>query len=75
MSHKAMLMIRSTYEALMHLYKMTAESLSAFIREVDRTYLEQLVEKHCRTLMTRFFPEIISLESLEDKSSKSPGSI
>lgn len=38
------------------------------LHEIDRSYLEQMVEKHCRSLMTRFFPEIISLESLEDKN-------
>jgi hypothetical protein len=32
------------------------------LRQIDRAYLERLVEKHCRPLMTRFFPEIKSLD-------------
>jgi hypothetical protein len=32
------------------------------IRELDRNFLEQKIEKHCRPLMTRFFPEIQSLD-------------
>ena len=32
------------------------------IRELDAEFLEKKVEQHCRPLMTRFFPEIKSLE-------------
>jgi len=32
------------------------------IREIDREFLERKVEQHCRPLMTRFFPEIKSLD-------------
>jgi hypothetical protein len=32
------------------------------LRQIDRAHLERLVEKHCRPLMTRFFPEIKSLD-------------
>jgi len=32
------------------------------LREIDRAFLEQKVEQHCRPLMTRFFPEIKSLD-------------
>jgi Sulfotransferase domain len=32
------------------------------IRQIDRAFLEQKVERHCRPLMCRFFPEIKSLD-------------
>jgi len=32
------------------------------LREIDRGFLERKVEQHCRPLMTRFFPEIKSLD-------------
>ena len=32
------------------------------IRQIDRDFLERKVEQHCRRLMTRFFPEIKSLD-------------
>jgi len=32
------------------------------IQELDRNFLEQKVEQHCRPLMKRFFPEIKSLD-------------
>jgi hypothetical protein len=32
------------------------------LRQIDRDFLEALVEKHCRPLMKRFFPEIESLD-------------
>ena len=32
------------------------------LREIDGAYFEQMVEKNCRPLMTRFFPEIKSLD-------------
>jgi sulfotransferase family protein len=32
------------------------------IRELDRDFLEAKVDRHCRPLMTRFFPEIKSLD-------------
>jgi hypothetical protein len=32
------------------------------IRQIDRDFLERKVEQHCRPLMTRFFPEIKSLD-------------
>jgi hypothetical protein len=32
------------------------------LREIDRDFLERKVEQHCRPLMTRFFPEIKSLD-------------
>lgn len=32
------------------------------IREIDRNFLEKKVEQHCRPLMSRFFPEIKSLD-------------
>lgn len=32
------------------------------IRQIDRDFLERKVEEHCRPLMTRFFPEIKSLD-------------
>ncbi|HKI68741.1 MAG TPA: sulfotransferase, partial [Verrucomicrobiae bacterium] len=31
------------------------------IREIDRSFLEEKIERHCRPLMARFFPEITSL--------------
>jgi hypothetical protein len=38
------------------------ESKIDLVKELDRTYLEQMVDKHCRPLMTQFFPEIRSLD-------------
>ena len=35
------------------------------IRQIDRDYLQAKVEQHCRPLMTRFFPEIRSLEDVD----------
>jgi len=32
------------------------------LRQIDRALVEAMVEKHCRPLMTRFFPEIKSLD-------------
>ncbi len=32
------------------------------VRRIDRVFLERKVEEHCRPLMTRFFPEIKSLD-------------
>jgi hypothetical protein len=32
------------------------------LREIDRGFVEQMAEKYCRPLMTRFFPEIKSLD-------------
>ncbi len=32
------------------------------VRQIDRDFLERKVEQHCRPLMTRFFPEIKSLD-------------
>jgi hypothetical protein len=32
------------------------------LRQIDRKFVEAKVEKHCRQLMTRFFPEIKSLD-------------
>ncbi len=32
------------------------------LREIDRDFLERKVEQHCRPLMTRFFPEIKTLD-------------
>jgi hypothetical protein len=37
-------------------------SKQEIIRQIDRDYLEKKVEKYCRPLMTRFFPEIKSLD-------------
>jgi hypothetical protein len=34
------------------------------IRKIDRDFLEAKVQKHCRPLMTRFFPEIKSLDDV-----------
>lgn len=34
----------------------------SLLREIDRDFLEQKVEHHCRPLMTQFFPEIKSLD-------------
>ena len=33
-----------------------------FLRQMDRAFVEAKVEKHCREFMTRFFPEIRSLD-------------
>jgi Sulfotransferase domain len=35
------------------------------IRQIDRSFLEQKVEQHCRPLMAKFFPEIESLDDAE----------
>lgn len=35
------------------------------LRQIDRDFLEQKVEQHCRPLMTRFFPEIKSLDDVK----------
>jgi hypothetical protein len=32
------------------------------LREIDRGFVEHMAEKYCRPLMTRFFPEIKSLD-------------
>jgi hypothetical protein len=32
------------------------------VREIDRNFLEKKVQQHCRPLMTRFFPEIKTLD-------------
>ncbi len=37
-------------------------SKQEIIRRIDRDYLERKVEQHCRPLMTRYFPEIKSLD-------------
>jgi hypothetical protein len=37
-------------------------SKEQWLRQIDRNFLEAKVEKHCRPLMTRFFPEIKSLD-------------
>lgn len=36
-------------------------SREQLLRQIDRNFLEAKVEKHCRPLMTRFFPEIKSM--------------
>jgi sulfotransferase family protein len=43
-----------------HAYKNPVKQ--EIIRQIDRNFLEQKVEQHCRPLMTRFFPEIKSLD-------------
>lgn len=35
------------------------------VRQLDRDFLEQKVEKYCRPLMLRFFPEIRSLDDIK----------
>jgi hypothetical protein len=45
---------------LTHAFQNEEKQLS--LRQLDRAHLERLVEKHCRPLMTRFFPEIKSLD-------------
>jgi hypothetical protein len=35
------------------------------IKQIDSAFLERKVEQHCRPLMSRFFPEIKSLDDLE----------
>ena len=37
-------------------------SKEQWLRQIDRNFLEAKVEKHCRPLMTQFFPEIKSLD-------------
>jgi hypothetical protein len=40
-------------------------SKEQWLRQIDRNFLEAKVEKHCRPLMTRFFPEIKSLDDAQ----------
>jgi len=46
-----------------HEYKNPAKQ--EIIRQIDRNYLQAKVEQHCRPLMTRFFPEIKSLDDVD----------
>lgn len=48
---------------LTHAFQNEKKQLS--LRQIDRAHLERLVEKHCRPLMTRFFPEIKSLDDVK----------
>ncbi len=34
----------------------------SFLRKMDKAFIEQCADKHCRLLMSRFFPEIKSIE-------------
>lgn len=45
-----------------HEYKNPAKQ--DIIRQIDRNFLQAKVEQHCRPLMTRFFPEIRSLDDV-----------